>query len=192
MSDCVILVEDGVQDQEYFGPYYIAKFLGWRVTTACLRPVQELKGKFGIKIRPLNTTGALLECMEHGIIDDVVIVPGGFDCPEKLRQDLSTLKYLQGMRSHDRIIAAICHGPWVLASAGLCKGRRMTCYKGMRDDLVAHGAEYVDAPVVEDGNIITSPHYDCIPEFMKAISDALRRKACQESVGLGEAALRGS
>jgi protease I len=67
------------------------------------------------------------------------------------------------------LVAAICHGPQVLISAGLLKGKKATCFSGMKDDLINAGATYVDAPVVVDGNLITSPHYRNNPEFMKAI-----------------------
>ena len=73
------------------------------------------------------------------------------------------------MFDEGKIVAALCHGPWITISAGIMSGRKATCYEGMADDLRNAGAEYLAAPVVVDGNLITSPHYKNNGDFMKAV-----------------------
>lgn len=74
------------------------------------------------------------------------------------------------------MIAAICHGPQVLISAGLAKGRKMTSYVAVKDDLINAGANFVDEPAVRDGNIITARIPDDLPEFCQKIIEALSEK----------------
>lgn len=159
----VIIVDKGVQDEEYIYPYYRLQEVG-ELEVAVKHIGPEYKGKYGIPIKPTIAT-----CNLNADDFDLVIIPGGWESPEKVRQDKFVLDFLVKMNEQNKIIGAICHGPWVLASANICKGRNMTCYQGMKDDLVNAGAIYVDAPVVKDGNIVTAPHYRNNPEFMKAV-----------------------
>lgn len=71
------------------------------------------------------------------------------------------------MYENGKMVAAICHGPWVLISAGITKGRQMTCFLSIKDDLINSGAKYVDAPVVVDGRLVTSRQPRDLPEFCK-------------------------
>jgi len=100
---------------------------------------------------------------------DLVIIPGGFEAPDRMRQVPEILKFVKEMYRKKKIVAGFCHGPWVLISAGILKGKKATCYKGMADDLKNAGAVFVDKPVVIDDNIITSPHPRVLGDFMKAI-----------------------
>lgn len=105
---------------------------------------------------------------------DCVCFPGGYS-PDQLRLHKETLALVQECDRQGRFIAAICHGPWVLISAQVIKGRRATGYAAVRDDLMNAGAEYVDVPALRDGNIITGRVPDDLPEFcheiIKALSD---------------------
>ena len=101
-----------------------------------------------------------------------MIVPGGW-APDRLRQDEGVLHLVRRLNESRRIVAAICHGGWVLASAGVAKGRRLTAYRAIRDDLIHAGAEFVDAEVVRDGNLITSRMPDDLPAFCREIIRAL-------------------
>jgi deglycase len=76
---------------------------------------------------------------------------------------------------HDqgKTVAAICHAPWVAVSAGILKGRRITCVPAIKDDVVNAGADYVDEPVVVDGNLVTSRRPDDLPVFLPALIDAI-------------------
>lgn len=157
----VIIVDSGVQDEEYLYPYYRLQEAGIDVEVAT-RSKDKLVGKYGIPIRSTMMT-AFLNADDF----DAAIVPGGWESPEKVRQDENVLKFLAEMDQRKKLIAAICHGPQVLISARITQGRKMTCYRGMMDDLVNAGAHFVDAGVVVDGNMVTSPHYRNNPEFMR-------------------------
>ena len=99
---------------------------------------------------------------------DLVVIPGGYESPDRVRQIKNVLQLLRDFDARKKIIASVCHGPWVLVSAKIVKGRRLTCYPGCQDDLINAGAEYVEAPVVTDGNIVTAPHFRNNPEWLKA------------------------
>lgn len=100
---------------------------------------------------------------------DLVVVPGGFEAPDRVRQIPNVLKFIQKMHAQKKLVAAVCHGPWVLISTGLTKGKKVTSYIGMKDDIVNSGATYIDKAVVIDENMITSRHPTDMGEFMKAI-----------------------
>lgn len=99
---------------------------------------------------------------------DGVIIPGGFS-PDYLRRNQPTLELVRACSRQGKLLAAICHGPWVLISAGLAKGRRLTGLSAVRDDLINAGAEYLDEPVVRDGSLVTSRAPNDLPEFCREI-----------------------
>jgi len=103
---------------------------------------------------------------------DCLLFPGGYS-PDALRLHEGTLKLVRECHQRGKLLAAICHGPWVLISAGIMRGKRATAYRAVRDDLVNAGAEFVDAPAVRDGNIITSRVPDDLPQFCQEIIKAL-------------------
>jgi protease I len=103
---------------------------------------------------------------------DAVIIPGGFS-PDSLRLHRGVLEFVRRAYELGKVIAAICHGPQVLISAGLVRGKRVTAYAAIRDDLVNAGAIFVDEPAVRDGNIITGRVPDDLPEFCNLIIEAL-------------------
>lgn len=93
--------------------------------------------------------------------------------PDALRLHTGTLELVRECHRRGKLLAAICHGPWVLISAGIMEGKRATGYVAVRDDLVNAGAEFVDVPAVRDGNIITGRVPDDLPEFCQEIIKAL-------------------
>ncbi len=101
-----------------------------------------------------------------------LLFPGGYS-PDALRLHAGTLELVRECQRRGKLLTAICHGPWVLISAGVMKGKRATGYVGVRDDLVNAGAEYVDRAAVRDGNIITGRVPDDLPEFCQEIIEAL-------------------
>jgi protease I len=103
---------------------------------------------------------------------DCLLFPGGYS-PDALRLHTDTLELVRECHRRGKLIAAICHGPWVLISAGLMKGKQATGYAAVRDDLVNAGAEFVDKPAIKDGNILTGRVPDDLPEFCQAIIEAL-------------------
>lgn len=103
---------------------------------------------------------------------DCLLFPGGYS-PDVLRLHPATLDLVRACHRRGKLLAAICHGPWVLISAGVMKGRRATGYAAVHDDLVNAGAELVDVPAVRDGNVITGRVPDDLPEFCQEIIQAL-------------------
>jgi protease I len=104
-----------------------------------------------------------------------VIVPGGY-APDRLRRYDSVLNLLREANAKGLVIASICHAAWVAISAGITKGKRMTCVKAIKDDLVNSGADYVDAALVTDDNIITSRTPVDLPVFAKGIIDVINKR----------------
>lgn len=106
---------------------------------------------------------------------DAFVIPGGF-APDNMRLHPEMIDLVREAYESGKLVAAICHGGWILASAGAAKGRRITGYLPIRDDVVNAGATWVaDQPVVEDGNVITSRSPDDLPHFGRAIVEYLER-----------------
>ena len=125
------------------------------------------KGKNGY---PLEVDGGIKEYKPNDF--DAVVVPGGF-APDKLRRYKEVLDFVAEMHKNNKVIAAICHGAWVLVSAKILKGKKVTCVAAIKDDVINAGAAYLDKEVVVDGNIITSRKPDDLPAFCREIIKAL-------------------
>ena len=161
----VIITGPGFQDEEYVYPYYRLLEAGHQLEVAIKDKVQVL-GKYGVPARPTMATSDL-----NADNFDLVLLPGGFEAPDRVRLDETVLGFVRDMNKAGKCIAAICHGPWVLVSAGILQGRRITGFQSIRVDLENAGAEYKDEPLVIDRNLISAPHYRNNPEFMKATVD---------------------
>jgi protease I len=107
---------------------------------------------------------------------DAVVIPGGW-APDTLRQDERMLNFVREMDKAGKIVAAICHAGWVLTSADIVRGRKATCFKAIKDDMIHAGAQYVDEEVVVDGNLITSRMPTDLPAFCREIIKALKGQA---------------
>jgi len=157
-----ILVEDLYNMPEFWYPYYRLKEEGAEVHV--VGPERKTyKSKEGY---PATADLTAKEASEQDF--DAVIIPGGY-APDRMRRTPEMVEFVRKMNEKGRLIAAICHGPWILVSAGAAKGRRMTSFFSIKDDLVNAGAEYVDAEVVADGNVITSRKPDDLPAYLRAI-----------------------
>ena len=95
--------------------------------------------------------------------------------PDILRADESVIKLIKKFAADGKTVAAVCHAPWLLAEAGLLKGRTVTSYKSMKTDIVNAGAIWIDNSVVVDKNFITSREPDDLPDFVGAILENLQR-----------------
>src|ERR1700712_845509 len=102
---------------------------------------------------------------------DGLLLPGGFIHPDLLRQSAPAREFVRAFAARNKPIATLCHGPWVLASAGLLDGRTLTSWPGIRDDLVNAGATWLDRDVVRDGNLVTSRGPQDMTSFIPAIID---------------------
>jgi protease I len=170
-----MIVANKYEDIELLFPILRLSEEGAEVLVA---PIGEsVKGMFGhpvpipvMKDGNRYTTVAIEELKAEDI--DCLYFPGGYS-PDILRLNEKTLQLVRECDRQGKFIASICHGPWVLISAGIMKGKRATSYAAVRDDLVNAGAEFVDVAVVRDGNIITGRVPDDLPEFCQEIIKAL-------------------
>jgi protease I len=103
---------------------------------------------------------------------DAVVVPGGY-APDLMRRYPAMVRLVHEAFEQGKVVAAICHAGWMLASADVLKGKEATCFFAIKDDLVNAGATYVDAEVVRDGNLITSRMPSDLPAFCRTIIQAL-------------------
>ena len=159
----VIITAQNFQDEEFTYPYYRMKEEGWEVDVAT--PDQmEVFGKYGVPARANKNTRDL-KAADY----DVVVIPGGFEAPDRLRIRKEVLSFVKDMFEAKKLVAAICHGPWVCISAGIIRGKKVTGFMAIKDDLVNAGGIYLDQGVVIDGNLISSPHYRNNGDFMKAV-----------------------
>jgi len=104
---------------------------------------------------------------------DALLLPGGVMSPDYLRMDTRAVSFVRNFVHSGKLVAAICHGPWLLAEADVVRGRRVTSFPSLRTDLVNALADWIDAPVVRDFNLLTSRRPDDIADFTAAILDAL-------------------
>jgi protease I len=163
----IIFVEKMYNDREFWYPYYRLKEAGAEVLVA--GPVAGLTytGAAGI---PAKSDAAAAE-ISAGDFDGLVI-PGGY-APDHMRRHPAMVGLVRDMVESGRVVAAICHAGWMLASAGILKGRTVTSFFAIKDDIIHAGANYVDQEVVIDGKLITSRTPDDLPAFAKAIIKAL-------------------
>lgn len=164
-----VLVENAYQDLEVWYPYYRLKEAGAEVQLVGTGSEKEYKGKNGYPAKP-HTTVDKLDVKKL----DAVIVPGGW-APDFLRRYPDVLKLVREIDKKGGVVASICHGLWVLCSAGILKGRTVTCFHAIKDDVTNAGAKYVDQEVVVDGNLITSRMPDDLPAFCREIIGALQK-----------------
>ena len=100
---------------------------------------------------------------------DALVLPGGVINPDKLRMDPAALDFIRAFADDDKVIAAICHAPWLLVETGIAKDRDVTSWPSVRTDLENAGGRWRDEAVVEDGNLITSRKPEDIPAFSRAV-----------------------
>lgn len=159
----VIITGPHFQDEEFIYPYYRLLEAGFSVDVA-IKGLATAYGKYGIPAKPTVDTAGLKESDY-----DLVVLPGGHEAPDRVRQDRDVLRFVREMCARKKVVAAICHGPWIMISAKIVEGKKITAYAGIMDDVINAGAQYVEAGVVVDGNLVTAQHYRDNGDFMKAI-----------------------
>jgi len=166
----VIITAEGFEDEEVIYPVIRLIEEGFKVDIAT-RDARMVLGRLNFPLSMLVSHYAPLVDAKKLDPDsyDMVLIPGGFEAPDRVRQIPEVLEFIRKMNAQKKIIAAFCHGPWVLISAGILNGKKATGYPGIIDDINNSGAKYLDEPAVEDGNIITSRHPRDIGIFMKAL-----------------------
>ena len=170
-----ILVTDGFEQVELTGPKQALEEAG--ATTHIVSPKDDTvkgwdKTDWG---KEFNVDVALNDASVENY--DALVLPGGQINPDKLRVEEKAIDFIKSFSNQNKLIAAICHGPWTLIEAGLVSGRTLTSYNSIQTDLKNAGANWVDREVVVEDRIITSRNPDDIPAFNKAIIDELVKES---------------
>ena len=163
-----VLVEQQYQELEVWYPYYRLREAGATVVMVGPEAGVSYPSKLGYPAKSAKATQDVSAADFDGII-----IPGGF-APDYIRRDPAALRFVRDMAATGKVVAAICHGPWVLCSTPALKGKKATCFHSIRDDVVNAGATYVDEETVVDGKLITARKPDDLPAFMAAVITALR------------------
>ena len=162
----LILVGPEYEDLEVWYPKLRLEEAGYRAPMAGMGDA-SYRGKHGY---PATMDGHVREFRADQLVG--VLAPGGW-APDKLRRDAHVLQLVRDLHETGKLVATICHGPWVLISAGIVRGKHLTSTVGIRDDLTNAGACWEDAEVVVDGNIVSSRVPKDLPAFGRAIVDWL-------------------
>lgn len=163
-----ILAEEDFEDSELMEPLTVLKDVGARVVIVGSGSRESYKGKRGSATLRVDTSADKVRAEDF----DAIIVPGGY-APDKMRLHRSVVDLVKKGHDLGKVVAAICHGPQLLISADIVRGRRVTSWPSVAIDLRNAGAEWVDEPVVRDGNLITSRKPADLPRFSRAIIEAL-------------------
>ncbi len=185
-----VLAADGFEKVELTVPVMALKAVGAQVEIVSLR-----RGR----IRGVNLHEPASRVTVDRTVDeaspsdyDALLIPGGFINPDLLRQSADARQFVRRFDASGKPIATLCHGPWVLASAGVARGRTLTSWPGVRDDLVHAGATWLDREVVVDGNWLTSRGPQDMVPFVKALIPffAGETPATERSASIGSAPQR--
>lgn len=162
----LILVGPEYEDLEVWYPKLRLEEAGFRAAMAGIGEA-SYRGKHGY---PATMDGHVRDYSADDLVG--VLAPGGW-APDKLRRDPQLLQLVRDVYAQGKLVATICHGPWILISAGIVRGKRLTSTVGIRDDVTNAGGCWEDAEVVIDGNIVSSRVPKDLPAFGRAIVDWL-------------------
>jgi protease I len=165
-----MLVEDEFEDRELTGPLEALRGAGATVTVVGPTSGGEFTGKRGVAVVTSDMAAGAAKMKDF----DALVIPGGH-APDKMRMRHAMVDLARDAMEAGKPVAAICHGPQLLISANALRGRTLTCWPSIAIDVKNAGGLYVDKPVVEDGNLITSRKPDDVPMFSEAIIRALTR-----------------
>ena len=165
----VILIENNYQDLEFWVPYYRLKEEGAEVTVVGSGSSQTYTSKYGYPVE-VEKKAKDIDVSKY----DGVVIPGGY-APDLMRRYPDMVRIVREAHQKGKVISAICHAGWMLVSAGILRGKKATGFFAIKDDLVNAGANYVDAEVVRDGNLITSRKPDDLPAFCRETIESLTK-----------------
>ena len=163
----LVLLEDMVEDSEFLYPYFRLKEEGFEVISAAPEK-KTYQGKSGMQFKPDKAFGEISEQ-----VFDAVIIPGGY-APDRWRRDEGIVGFVKDHFDKGKLVASICHGPWLLISAGIVKGKKVTAFHAIKDDLINAGADYMGNDMEEDGNLLTSTNPKTMLPMMKRLVERLK------------------
>ena len=166
-----ILVDNIYQEMEVWYPLYRLREAGAQVVTVGAKAGETYTSKFGY---PVVSDRSYDQVSADDF--DGVVVPGGY-APDHIRRHAKANQLVREIDYQGKLVAAICHGGWVLCSAGILKGRKATCFFAIKDDVIHAGATYVDEEVVVDRNLVTSRKPDDLPAFCREAISVLVGRA---------------
>lgn len=164
-----VLVEQQYQEMEVWYPVYRLREAGCVVELIGPEAGKTYPSKLGY---PAKSTLAASDAKADQFA--AVVIPGGF-APDYIRRSEPMLKLVRDLYAQGKPVAAICHGPWVLCSTSALKGRKVTCFHSIKDDVTNAGGTYVDQEVCIDGNVITSRTPEDLPAFVVALMEMVRK-----------------
>ena len=165
-----ILAENMYQEMELWVPYYRLKEEGAEVKVVGAGGAKTYTSKHGYPVS-VDAQAENVTALEF----DAVVIPGGY-APDMMRRHDAMVRLVREAFQQGKVVAAICHAGWMLASAGILKGRKATSFFAIKDDVANAGATWVDQEVVVDGTLITSRKPDDLPAFCREIVRALSKK----------------
>ena len=167
-----MIISNGYHEHELWFPYYRFREEGAEVVVAGPNVgVVYGEGRHGKDGLPAQVTHTVEQVAEMKL--DVLYLPGGVFSPLELRAHRPTLGLVREAMERNVIVAAICHAQWILVSAGVAEGRRLTCPGDMADDVRNAGGIYVAEKCVRDGNLITAVYFGYLPEQFQALIPAI-------------------
>jgi protease I len=164
----IILAEEMYNEFELWYPYYRLLEAGAEVALVGSGSAPVYKSKLGLPVGVQTSADRVDPKKFNGLI-----IPGGY-APDHMRRYPAMVGLVKEIFGAGKVVAAICHAGWMLASAEVVRGKRLTSFFAIKDDLIHAGAEWVDQEVVVDGNLITSRKPDDLPAFMRAVITALK------------------
>ena len=168
-----MLVEQQYQEMEIWYPRYRLREAGAQVVTVGPVAGAVYPSKVGYPCK------AEMSWDEAKAADfDGVIAPGGF-APDFIRRSVNAIHFVKDFEKQGKLVAAICHGPWVLCSADVLRGKKATSFFAIKDDVVNAGAIWEDSEVVRDGNLVTSRKPDDLPAFSVACIEVLKAQTAR-------------
>ena len=170
----LIITSQLVQDHEFIYPFYRLKEEGFEVDVYN-QSNTIVKGFFGTKIPPQKDDNIVN--LQNLNIDNyaLLVLPGGVKSMELLRLDQLAIETVKKFNEKNKFIAAICSGTTMLISADILNEKKVTGYYAWKQDIINAGGKFIDSPAVEDGNLITSPHYKFNGEWMKLVISKLKK-----------------
>jgi protease I len=174
MARIAMIADDMFEDAELRQPLDRLREAGHEVVLVGLAAGKQITGKRGHEKVTVERSAEEVSAADF----DALVIPGGYS-PDKLRTSRPMVAFTRAFFDQGKLIAAVCHAPWMLIEADVTEGRVVTSWPSLRTDLINAGARWVDREVVEDGNLVTSRKPDDLPAFTRAILRRLEERASE-------------